>query len=62
MDDNGEILHLSHVDDKVLEASELQTKAGTKAKSKGKVAHYNAFVHLRDKLTVCLLSYSYYSY
>lgn len=55
MDEHGVILHLSHVDDDALAASALQTKAGTKVKSKGKVAHYNAFVHLRDSLSVCFV-------
>lgn len=54
MDDKGEILNLSHVDDRVLEASPLLTKSGTKTKSKGKVAHHESFVYLRDKLTVCI--------
>lgn len=62
MNDNGDILHLSHVDDNVMEASTLQTKAGTKAKSKGKVAHYNAFVHLRDQLTVCCYMLMWYAH
>lgn len=53
MDDKGEILNLSHVDKHSMEVSSLLTKAGTKAKSKGKVAHYDSFVYLRDNLTVC---------
>jgi hypothetical protein len=52
MNENGEILNLSHVDKEVLASSTLLTKAGTKAKSKGKVAHYDSFVYLRDHLKV----------
>ena len=55
MDENGEIICLSHVDDATLEASNLKTKAGTKAKSKGKVAHYDAFIYMCDNLRVLLL-------
>jgi hypothetical protein len=53
MNEKGEIVNLSHVDKAALETSTLMTKSGTKAKSKGKVAHYDAFVYLRDKLKVC---------
>lgn len=57
MDDKGEIIYLSHVDKAALESSEILTKSGNKSKSKGKVAHCNSFIYLRDKLSVCLIFY-----
>lgn len=63
MDENGEIINLSHVDKVLLEASTLLTKSGTKVKSKGKLAHHMAFLYMRDNLSVCLyLFLPFYSY
>lgn len=54
MDGGGRIIHLSHVDPGIMESSNLLTKAGSKCKSKAKVAHTNGFIHLRDNFTSTL--------
>lgn len=54
MEEGGKILNMSHVDQAAMEESTLVTKAGTKCKSKAKVAHSNCFTFLRDNMTSTL--------
>ena len=54
MEGEGKIINMSHVDKEVMEASTLVTKAGTKCKSKAKVAHSISFAYLRDNMTAKL--------
>jgi hypothetical protein len=54
MEGAGRIINMSHVDSEAVKNSTHVTKAGSKCKSKAKVAHCKSFEYLRDNITVPL--------
>ena len=50
MNGDGVIIRLDHVDQKATEATKHVTKAGSKCKSKAKIAHLASFEYLRDNV------------
>lgn len=54
MEGDGRILNMSHVDAEAVKNSTYVTKAGSKCKSKAKVAHCKSFEYIRDNITVPL--------
>lgn len=51
MNGEGVIIRMDHVDEKATEATEHTTKAGSKCKSKAKLAHLASFEYIRDHVS-----------
>lgn len=50
MNGEGVIIRMDHVDEKATEATQHTTKAGSKCKSKAKIAHLASFEYIRDNV------------